>query len=123
MVDDVRPEAATGHLFLKASDVRKASERLESVGVRAIVRKDQIAILELRGGTHIVVRPLEDESLHEAPFDLMFDDIDAAHTRFGEAGFEVTGIEDGRIHRSFQATAPERFRVQVLDSHAGKRAV
>lgn len=120
---ETRPLAATGHLFLRARGVRAAAERLVAVGVRRIVLKDTIAVLELRGGTHIVVREAEDDAVADAPFDLMYDDIDAAHASFAEHGYTVTDVEDGRIHRSFYATAPEGYRIQVLDSHAGSRVV
>ena len=125
MTTDARPLAATGHLFLRAHGARAAAERLVAVGVRKIVLKDSFAVLELRGGTHIVVREAEAEAEGEsdAPFDLMYDDLDAAHAMFRDQGFAVTDIQDGRIHRSFHATAPEQYRIQVLDSHAGARVV
>ncbi|MEN0060628.1 MAG: VOC family protein [Myxococcota bacterium] len=122
-MNDPRPLAATGHLFLRALGARAAADRLIAVGVRQIMVRDTFAVLELRGGTHIVVREADDDGLQDAAFDLMFDDLDAAHERFREQGFEVTEIETGRIHRSFYATAPERFRIQVLDSHVGNRVV
>ena len=122
-MEDKRPLAATGHLFLRAKGARAAAERLVAIGVRKIVLKDSFAVLELRGGTHIVVREAENDELTEASFDLMYDDIDAASALFQERGFEVTEIKDGNIHRSFYATAPEQFRIQVLDSHAGSRIV
>ena len=122
-MDDTRPLAATGHLFLRAHGVRPAAERLVSVGVRRISIGDAFAVLELRGGTHIVVREAEADGVSEAPFDLMYDDVDAAHTSFRARGFSVSEIQKGRIHRSFHATAPEQFRIQVLDSHAGQRKV
>ena len=123
MSKDGRPLAATGHLFLKAKDFRAAAERLKAVGVRSIVDGKNVAVLELRGGTHIVVRQNDVDELHEAAFDLMYDDLDAAHTMFAAAGFEVSDIEVGRIHRGFNATAPERFVIRVLDSHADDRVV
>lgn len=120
---DARPLPATGHLFLRARDARAAAARLTAVGVREIAIRDGFAVLELRGGTHIVVRDAPDAAVIEAPFDLMYDDLDATWSRFQEQGFDVTAIETGRIHRSFYATAPEGFRVQVLDSHVGDRFV
>ena len=121
---DERPLAATGHLFLRVTGARRAAERLVAVGVRRIMVQDAFAVLELRGGTHIVVRETETDGVTDAPFDLMYDDLDAAHAAFRKQGFEVTAIRDsGRVHRSFRATAPGQFRVQVLDSHAGSRAV
>lgn len=121
---DARPLAAIGHLFLRTSDVPAAAQRLESVGLRVIVAKESLAVLELRGGTHIVLRPSTEAGGSEvAEFDLMFDDLDAAHSVFAAQGFTVSAIETGRIHRSFEATAPEDFTLQVVDSHAGQRVV
>jgi len=122
---DNRPLAATGHLFLKVRGVRDAATRLVAVGVRPIVVKEAFGVLELRGGTHIVVREADRQStgVTDAPFDLMYDDIETAHREFGAHGFGVTEIKDGRIHRSFYATAPEQYRIQVLDSHAGDRSI
>lgn len=123
MPTDERPSAAVGHLFMRARPVRAAADRLEQVGLRVVVRRDSFAILELRGGTHVVVRQLEGDADEDVTFDLMVEDLDATAERFSAAGFELTPIQDGRIHRSFHATAPERFRIQVLDSHAGDRVV
>ncbi|MEO0601760.1 MAG: VOC family protein [Myxococcota bacterium] len=120
-MNDDRPLAATGHLVLTTAKAAEAAKRLVAVGVREIMIRDHLAVLELRGGTHIVVR--EGAGPADAPFDLMYDDLDAMHTRFAEQGFEVTAIERGRIHRSFYAVAPEGFRIQVLDSHVGARRV
>lgn len=103
--------------------MREAVARLEAIGVRPIVVRDAFAVLELRGGTHIVVREAKDDAVHEVSFDLMVDGIEEGEARFRAAGFETTAIERGRIHASFTATAPERFRVRVNDSHAGTRPV
>ncbi len=123
MPEDRRPLAAAGHLFLRASDVEGAAKRLLSVGVRAILVRESLAVMELRGGTHVVVRPLEDDRAHEAGFDLMYEDLEDARTRFETAGFEVGPITEGKVHRGFEAKAPERFSIKVNDSHAGRRAV
>ncbi|MEL6188183.1 MAG: VOC family protein [Myxococcota bacterium] len=124
MQEDRRPAAAAGHLFLTIpEDVASASRRLVAVGVRPIAVQDAFAVLELRGGSHIVVRAGDVPRPAPAPFDLMYDDIEAARSTFIEEGFEVTPIQDGRIHRSFRAIAPEGFEIQVVDSHAGDRTV
>jgi hypothetical protein len=120
---DARPLAATGHLFLRAKGARAAADRLVAVGVRPIVLRDAFAVLELRGGTHIVVRESEEDGVADASFDLMYDDLDAAQASFREQGFSVTEIKRGGVHRSFYATAPEQYRIQVLDSHPGERVV
>lgn len=121
---DPRPAAAVGHVFLMARDANAAAERLRRVGVRVLVSGPGMAILELRGGTHIVVR--EDTRLsdaYRAEFDLMFDRADDAAAVFQQAGFEVGPIRRGSIHDTFRASAPEGFSLSVTSSHAGDRPV
>ena len=120
---DPRPLAALGHAHMRARDVEPAARRLEAVGVRPIVVREGLAVMELRGGTHIVIRETDDEAQHEAPFDLMYDDIDQAHGLLARSGFEVTEIERGEIHDSFWGAAPEGFRIRINSSHASNRSV
>jgi hypothetical protein len=85
---DQRPPVAVGHVRLPATDVAVAAQWLESVGLRPIFASADLAVLELRGGTHVVVRkadlPLEAGA--PAPFDLMVDDIEAARRDYGAKG-------------------------------------
>lgn len=120
---DDRPLAAVGHVSMTARPVEPAVRRLEEIGVRTIVAREDFAVMELRGGTHIVVRQSENENVTDTPFDLMYDDIDAAHQLLAGKGFEVTEIERGKIHDSFFALAPEKFRLRVNSSHASDRPV
>jgi hypothetical protein len=85
---DQRPPVAVGHVRLNVVDVGAAARWLETVGLRPIVTMNEPAVLELRGGTHIVVRRAEQppERGAGAPFDLMVDDIDAAHRHYVEKG-------------------------------------
>lgn len=123
-MSDSRPGCAVGHVFMRAAEVPAAVERLVAVGVRPIVRNERFAVLELRGGTHIVVQQLEEEEgVHELAFDLMFEDLPRARERFVAAGFEVSEISSGKIHDGFTASAPERFSLRAVDSHVGARAV
>jgi hypothetical protein len=77
---DQRPPVAVGHVRLPATNVAAAERWLQSVGLRPIFADDGLAVLELRGGTHVVVRKVEEPPAtgSAAPFDLMVDDIEAA---------------------------------------------
>jgi hypothetical protein len=77
---DQRPPVAVGHVRLSATDVAAAEQWLVSVGLRPIFADEGLAVLELRGGTHVVVRKVEQPPAAgaAAPFDLMVDDIEAA---------------------------------------------
>jgi hypothetical protein len=78
---DQRPPVAVGHVRFNVVDVGAAARWLETVGLRPIVTRDELAVLELRGGTHVVVRQSEQPPAPGtgAPFDLMVDDVDAMH--------------------------------------------
>ena len=122
---DLRPPAAIGHVFFAATNVGQAAEWFETVGLRPIAADDDFAVLELRGGTHLVVtqaarRPRPGR---EAPFDLMVDDIDAARRKFAARGLKPSRLRRGTIHDEFTLVGPDGYRVTILSSHAGRRAV
>jgi hypothetical protein len=114
-----------GHVRLPASDVAAAARWLETVGLRPIFADDGLAVLELRGGTHVVVRNAEQppKAGTAAPFDLMVDDIEVAHRDYAESGLRPSEISRGRIHDSFHLSGPDGYDFTVVSSHARGRAV
>src|SRR5215468_5802060 len=122
---DQRPPVAVGHVWLSSTDVGAAERWLVSVGLRPIFAGDDLAVLELRGGTHVVVRKAEQPPTGgaAAPFDLMVDDIEAARRDFAEKGLGPSDISRGRIHDSFHLAGPDGYDFTVNSSHAGGRAV
>jgi hypothetical protein len=117
---DQRPPVAVGHVRLNVSDVGAAARWLETVGLRPIVQMEELAVLELRGGTHVVVRQVEQPPAPGAgaPFDLMVDDVDAAHRDYAEKGLSPSPIRRGRIHDSFELAGPDGWAFTVNSSHA-----
>src|SRR5260370_29441052 len=105
---DQRPPVAVGHVRLNVVDVGAAACWLETVGLRPIVTTRELAVLELRGGTHVVVRGAEQppEPKSRAPFDLMVDDVDAAHPEYAEKGFSPSPVRPSRLHYSFHLPCP-----------------
>ena len=122
---DQRPPVAVGHVRLGVSDVGAAARWLETVGLRPIVTMDDLAVLELRGGTHVVVRQAEQLPAPGtgAPFDLMVDDIDATYRDYAEKGLSPSPIRRGRIHDSFDVAGPDGWAFTINSSHAGSRPV
>src|SRR5215213_2102973 len=105
---DLRPPVAVGHVRLPVSNVGIAARWLETVGLRPIVMRDEVAVLELRGGTHVAVLPAEPPAPGTAaPFDLMVDDIEAAHRSYSEKGLSPSPIQHGRFHDSFELPGPD----------------
>ena len=122
---DQRPPVAVGHVRLPTTDVAGAARWLESVGLRPIFADADLAVLELRGGTHVVVRKAEQplKAGAAAPFDLMVDDIETARRDYAGKGLEPSDIARGRIHDSFHLAGPDGYDFTVNSSHAGGRSV
>jgi len=122
---DQKPPVAVGHVWFRATDVATAERWLQTVGLRPIFADDELAVLELRGGTHVVVRSAEQppQPGAAAPFDLMVDDIEAARRDYAEKGLAPSEISRGRIHDSFHLTGPDGYDFTITSSHAGGRVV
>ncbi|HET9730341.1 MAG TPA: VOC family protein, partial [Acidimicrobiia bacterium] len=89
----------------------------DTLGLRSVHQGDELAIFELRGGTHLILVPGTPDASGEAPFDLMVDDVDRAHEEFARAGMTVSPIERGEIHDAFTITDPDGVRLTVNSSH------
>ena len=122
---DQRPPAAIGHVSLDVTDIGAASRWLATVGLRPLVSGADLAVLELRGGTHLVVVQAEQSPVPGtgAPFDLMFDDVDATHRIFAERGLSPSPIRRGRIHDSFEIIGPDGWVFTINSSHASGQPI
>ena len=105
-----------GHALLTVSDLRRSAQWWTGIGMREIERNEHVVVLELRGGTHLVLVPGAPDAAG-APFDLMVDDLDATHRAWTDLGVDVSEIERGRIHNTFTATDPDGYVVTVNSSH------
>lgn len=122
---DGRPPVAVGHVRLPVVDVAGAARWLETAGLRPIVTMQDLAVLELRGGTHVVVRKSDGPPSPGtiAPFDLMVDDIEAAHRDYAAKGLSPTEIRRGRIHDSFEVPGPDGWTFTINSSHASGKPI
>ena len=122
---DQRPPVAVGHVRLNVVDVGAAARWLETAGLRPIVTMEELAVLELRGGTHVVVRHAEvpPKPGTGAPFDLIVDDVDAAHRDYAGKGLSPSPIRRGRIHDSFELPGPDGWILTVNSSHASGKPI
>jgi catechol 2,3-dioxygenase-like lactoylglutathione lyase family enzyme len=112
-----RPPVWIGHAVLTVSDVNRAADFWRELGMREIERNPHVAVLELRGGTHLVLVPGAPSADTDAPFDLMVDDLDATHALWTARGLEPSPIERGRIHATFTVREPDGYRVTISSSH------
>jgi catechol 2,3-dioxygenase-like lactoylglutathione lyase family enzyme len=114
---DDRPPVWTGHISVPGHDLAASADFYEAIGMRTVHRGDDIAIFELRGGTHLVVFPDTDATPAAASWDLMVEDVVATHDDWKAKGLTVTDIEHGNIHDSFTVTDPAGNAINVSNSH------
>ena len=122
---DSRPPVAIGHVRLQTHAVDDTIEFFKALGLRGIFRNEDFGVLELRGGTHLIVAK-RDKPIRKgtaAPFDIMVDDIEKTHKKYTKKDFEPSKITSGSIHSSFFIRAPSGHKLKITSSHAGKRAV
>jgi catechol 2,3-dioxygenase-like lactoylglutathione lyase family enzyme len=120
---DERPGVWIGHVTLTTQDLPATRDFMLQLGMRPIAEGDDFAVLELRGGTHLVLLPSKELGSGTAYFDLMVDDLEATHKRLLALGFAPSEIESGRIHRSFSVLAPSGHTINFNSSHVSDRPV
>lgn len=122
-----RPPVWIGHTTLATRDLSGTHDFMIQLGMRPIADGNEFAVLELRGGTHLVVLQSDSAAVGPVPFDLMVDDIDATHQafieKFRDQGIRPSEIEPGTIHRSFTLTSPAGHVVTFNSTHVSDRPV
>lgn len=91
---------------------------MRKIGMRPIVKRLEVAVLELRGGTHLVLIAKPEITAGGAPFDLMVEDIQATHKRFTEMGLDPTPVEQvSPEHEGFSIHEPAGHRIAFFSNH------
>lgn len=114
MTTDHRPRFSICHVGLTANDPNRLGDFYADAGMRRVAQMARMSILELRGGTHIVIS--EGES-GVTKLDLMVDDLGETHELFERLGANPTPIVPGSPHDTFNATDPEGNALLVESSH------
>jgi catechol 2,3-dioxygenase-like lactoylglutathione lyase family enzyme len=118
-----RPPVWIGHVTLPTPEIAATRDFMIRLGMRPIAQGDDFAVLELRGGTHLILLPSQEPASGETYFDLMVDDLEATHARFRALGLEPSRIESGRVHRSFTLRSPSGHTVTFNSSHVSDEPV
>jgi catechol 2,3-dioxygenase-like lactoylglutathione lyase family enzyme len=138
---DSLPAAALGHFVIKVANLGVSYKFYADLGLRPIGIFPDVAIIELRGGTHILLFPENDE----APFSLIasrlgqraaffkehLDLLINGKTRAELEAYRVTllknGIAVGAIAEEtffgydyFQLADPDGHGITVYTTHAGE---
>jgi len=119
------PEIWIGHVVLESDRIAESADFMLALGMRSVFRGAEMAIFELRGGTHLLIFPRGTVPGGAASFDLMVDDLHAFHQRLSTAGFAPTEIEDvpSIHHERFTVREPGGSNLTILSSHVQGRAV
>jgi catechol 2,3-dioxygenase-like lactoylglutathione lyase family enzyme len=141
---DSLPAAAVGHFVMKVANLGASYQFYADLGLRQVGKFPDVAIIELRGGTHILLFPENDE----APFtltsshvgqraafsnerlDLMINGKTRGELEAYRAILLKNGVRAGEIaqerffgHDYFHLTDPDGHGITVYTSHAGDAPV
>jgi hypothetical protein len=124
-VKDPRPAVWVGHIVLESDRLEATAQFMRTIGMRTIFPGPRVAVLELRGGTHLVVIAKEKISAGAAPFDLMVEDLHATHLEFTALGLEPTPIESAANmpHEHFRVREPAGHIITFYSNHASGEPV
>jgi len=122
-----RPPISIGHVSLRVSEITRAAAFFRALGLRSVVERKELAILELRGGTHLLLfhATSKPRSGQVRSFDFMVDDVEEAHQAAAAAGLAPTQIVRDRMsaHLMFKVSDPDGHVFAVFSSHADGREV
>ena len=120
-----RPSIWIGHITRRVQDVIKSADFFKSLGLRVITNSAQMAILELRGGTHLLLFPNTSryETIPNDEFDLMVEDIERAQKGLASQGVKVSKLKRDQFHEYFEASDPDGKKWRINSDHTEGRAV
>jgi len=122
--EDLRPRVWIGHVVLETDRLAESANFMRKLGMRLIVERSEVAVLELRGGTHLVLIAKPKVVAGDAPFDLMVEDLRATHKSFVELGLEPTPIERlSPEHEYFRVREPAGHVLSCLSNHVSGNPV
>jgi hypothetical protein len=115
---DQRPPVWVGHIVLETDRLAETEQFMRTIGMRSVVQRPEVAVLELRGGTHLVLTPGTGAVAGDAPFDLMVEDLEETHHRFIGLGLNPTPIaRTSPSHESFSVREPGGHVITFMSNH------
>ena len=122
--EDLRPPVWIGHVVLETDRLAESTAFMRKIGMRPVVERPEVAVLELRGGTHLVLVAKPAITPRDAPFDLMVENLRSTHELFAELGLEPTPIEKlSRDHDHFKVRDPAGHVISIVSNHASGQPV
>ena len=114
-----RPPLWIGHVALETDRLEESAQFMRTLGMRPIHAGTDVAIFELRGGTHLILIAKREIAPKDAPFDLMVEDLHATHQRLTSLGLAPTPIEAiaSIDHELFRVREPAGHLITFYSNH------
>ena len=123
IADDQQPEVWVGHIAMDTDQLEESVSFMLALGMRSIFKTADIAILELRAATHLVLVRKDHVEPGEASFDLMVDDLDAVRKWWSADGLGPSDVTSGQVHHSFRITDPSGYEITIYNPHTSDKPV
>ena len=119
MSENLRPPVWVGHVVLYSNRLGESAQFMRTIGMRPVYEGSDVAVFELRGGTHLILLPKDDVVPGDAPFDLMVEDLRATHQQFTSLGLAPTPIEalPSVDHELFRVREPAGHLITFYSNH------
>jgi len=116
---DLRPPVWVGHVVLETDRLEESAAFMRAIGMRTVHPGPNVAVLEMRGGTHLILIAKKTVTPGDAAFDLMVEDLHATHRHFTSLGFAPTPIEAvPKIdHELFRVREPAGHLITFYSNH------
>ncbi len=121
-----KPQVAVGHISLTVSNIEASHQFYVDAGLRSFAKGDDLAILEMAGGTHLILFPRGGPEEGQAQsLDLMIpgrtlDELTAYRSRLTAKGVAASPIPEQKFygHYRFTAPDPDGHEITFFTSHA-----
>ena len=122
---DPRPPIWVGHVVLETNRMEESARFMRTIGMRPVHEGPDVAIFELRGGTHLILFAKGEVTPGDAKFDLMVEDLRATHQRFTSLGLAPTPIEamPAIDHEVFRVREPAGNLISFFSNHVSGNPV
>jgi catechol 2,3-dioxygenase-like lactoylglutathione lyase family enzyme len=116
---DLRPPLWIGHVTLETDRLEESAQFMRTIGMRPVHNGSDVAIFELRGGTHLVLIAKSAVVPGDTLFDLMVEDLRATHRRFTSLGLAPSPIEamSSIDHEFFRIREPAGHLITFYSTH------
>lgn len=117
---DQRPSVGIAHAVLRTDRMADSLVFMRTIGMRLIFEGPDVSVLEMRGGTHLILMRAENFLAGDASFDLMVDNLHDTHRRFVQLGLSPGPIEARPEidHEVFSVKELAGNKIVFFSSHA-----